>query len=334
MKFIAFILLLAATVTAPAQPESVDAFTQAGKLGRGVNILGYDRIWENRDQGKFQPKYFRLLKEARFSHVRLNLMPFRQMDATNNWALQPVWFETLDWVLKLAREQHLKVILDLHEFTIIGKDPAAHKDQFLAFWRQVSEHCQNESNDVLFEVLNEPSEKLTPALWNDYFREALAIIRKTNPTRTVIVGPGFWNSLDHLSELELPGDDRHLLVTFHYYQPFDFTHQGAAWVNRADKLGVNWLGTDAERKAIQDDFAKVAAWAKEHNRPIYLGEFGAYDKAPMESRVRYLDAVARTAEKQGWSWDYWQFMNDFVVYDTTRDVWVEPILRALIPSTH
>ena len=143
---------------------------------------------------------------------------------------------------------------------------------------------------MLFEVLNEPSRKLTPALWNEYLAEALAIIREKNPTRTVIVGPAFWNSIDHLAELELPAADRNLIVTVHYYTPMDFTHQGAAWADRKDKLGVEWLGTEAELGVIKRDFDKAASWAKQHDRPLFLGEFGAYDKAPMESRVRYVRA--------------------------------------------
>ena len=326
-----FLWLLLLPTTLLAQPRDINAFKAAERMGRGVNILGYDRIWESRAHGRFQPKYFRLLKEAGFSHVRLNLMPFRQMNATNNWALPPAWFETLDWVIQLAREQKLQVVLDLHEFTLIGEDPAAHKAPFLAFWRQVAEHCKNEREDVLFEILNEPSKKLTPELWNEFLHDALTLIRETNPRRTVIAGPAFWNSIDHLAELELPAGDKHLIVTIHYYQPFNFTHQGASWANLTDKTGVDWNGTEAEVKAIDADFDKAAAWAKQNKRPLYLGEFGAYDKAAMESRARYTAAVARAAEARNWSWAYWQFERDFFVYDVKRDAWVEPILHALIP---
>jgi len=51
----------------------------------------------------------------------------------------------------------------------------------------------------------------------------------------------------------------------------------------------------------------------------------------MESRTRYLGSVARAAEQHGWSWAYWQFDGDFILYDMARDGWVEPILAALIP---
>jgi endoglucanase len=213
----------------------------------------------------------------------------------------------------------------------MGNDPAANKARFLAFWKQAAPRYKDAPDSVLFEILNEPSRKLTPQLWNADLAEALAIIRKSNPTRTVIIGPGFWNSIDHLQELELPENDRHLIVSVHYYQPMTFTHQGAAWTNQRDKTGIVWEGTDAERQKIRDDFAKVTAWANAHRRPVFLGEFGAYDRAPMESRVRYTDCVARTAEANGWSWAYWQFDSDFILYDVRQDHWVEPILHALIP---
>jgi endoglucanase len=324
--------LLAAISFGRAQPGPADAFEQNRLLGRGVNILGYDPIWRSRDRARFQQKHFRLLKEAGFNSVRINLVPFRQMDATNDWAVRESWFNVLDWALAGAREQGLAVILDLHEYGAMGNDPEANKPKFLSFWRQLSVHCQNAPQSVLFEVLNEPSRKMTPELWNQYFREALAIIREKNPTRTVIVGPGFWNSIGHLHELDLPDKDRNLIVTVHYYTPMEFTHQGASWTDQKYKVGVDWLGNEQELAVMDKDFDKAAAWAREHDRPVFLGEFGAYDKAPMESRARYTAAVARAAEKRGWSWAYWQFDSDFVLYDMNRDGWVEPIKQALVPA--
>jgi len=314
-----------------AQPQPLDAFEQNHRLGRGVNVIGYDPLWRSREKARFQEKHFRLIKEAGFASLRVNLHALAHMDRDKDWALRHQWFETLDWVVDKATAQGLQVILDFHEFSRMGDDPEAHQAQFLSFWKQLSSHCQNAPNSVLFEILNEPNKKLTPALWNEYLGQALAIIRKTNPTRAVIVGPAFWNSVDHLQELELPADDSHLIVTVHYYKPMQFTHQGAAWTNQKDKTGVAW-GSEEERKAVADDFTRVTVWAKAHHRPIFLGEFGAYDKAPMESRVRYTDFVARTAEASGWSWAYWQFDSDFILWDMKADAWVDPILHALIPS--
>src|SRR5512136_808798 len=96
-----------------AQPGTAAAFEQNRKLGRGVNILGYDPIWRSRDQGRFQARHFRLLKEAGFNSVRINLQPFRRMNPANDYALGESWFEVLNWVVRETQAQGLRVILDL-----------------------------------------------------------------------------------------------------------------------------------------------------------------------------------------------------------------------------
>lgn len=325
-------LLVIFAVSGRAQQRSVDAFEQNRRLGRGVNIIGYDPLWGNRDQGRFKEGYFKLLKEGGFNSVRVNLHAFRHMAAARDWALRDTWWDTLDWAVKNATRQGLMVILDLHEFGSMGEDPAGNRTKFLSFWRQVAGRYKDAPSTVIFEILNEPSRKLTPDLWNACLADALAIIRQADLNRTVIVGPAFWNGIDHLGELRLPENDRNLIVTVHYYKPMEFTHQGASWSEHKAKSGIEWAGTQAERQRVKEDFAKAAVWARTNNRPIFLGEFGAYDQAPMESRVRYTDFIARTAEANGWSWAYWQFDSDFILYDIPREHWVEPILRALIPA--
>jgi len=317
-----------------AQTVKADAFSQNQRLGRGVNILGYDPIWRARGQARFKAEYFQQLKAAGFNSVRINLHPFRYMDATNNWALRSSWFEVLDWAVSEAQKQGLAVILDLHEFNALGTDPTGdNKEKFLAFWRQMTAHYESAPETVFFEVLNEPSQKLTPELWNEYFAEALAIIRKINPARTVIVGPAFWNSINHLADLKLPESERNLIVTVHFYEPFAFTHQGASWTDRKDKLGFDWKGSTEEVAELNRAFDKAAAWAKANKRPLFLGEFGAYDRGAMDSRVRWTAAIVRAAEARGWSWAYWQFDSNFILYDVKREGWVEPILGALIQNS-
>ncbi|MEN6575235.1 MAG: glycoside hydrolase family 5 protein [Phycisphaerales bacterium] len=328
---VVFVLCLASVSSAvAAERRVVDAFAQNRKLGRGVNIIGYDPLWKSRDEARFKAAYFRMIKDAGFNHVRINLHPFRRMDQSDDYVLPASWWETLDWATTNALQNGLMVILDLHEFGAMGTDPEANKAKFLAFWRQVSERFRDAPDTVLFEILNEPSRKLTPEMWHQYFGEALAVIRKTNPTRTVIIGPAGYNSIGQLGELRLPEEDRNIILTVHYYSPMEFTHQGASWSEHRDKIGVEWKGTDAEKAAIDADFARAQTWAKEHNRPVFLGEFGVYDKAPMESRVRYLAFLVETMQKLGWSWAYWQFDSDFVLYDVQNDKWIEPVRDALV----
>jgi len=311
-------------------PATGDAFEQNRRLGRGVNVLGYDPIWKSPSEARFRAEYFRLIRQAGFDHVRVNLHPFR--DAQPDGSLSPAYWQTLDWVVQRSLENHLAVVLDFHEFLDMAKDPNAKKGRFLDIWRQIAERYKHVRREVYFEILNEPHGKLTPALWNQFLREALAVIRKANPDRTVIIGPGQWNGINFLKDLDLPEDDRNLIVTVHFYEPFAFTHQGAPWMEYKDKVGVAWNGDKPQREAIARDFARAQAWAERRSRPLYLGEFGAYDRADMASRVRYLGCVARQAEKLGWSWAYWQFDPNFLLYDVSRHQWIRPLLDALIPA--
>jgi endoglucanase len=184
----------------------------------------------------------------------------------------------------------------------------------------------------MFELLNEPHGKLDAARWNALASDMLAIVRRSNPTRTVVIGPTQWNSLSQLPTLSLPETDRNILVTFHYYDPFRFTHQGASWTDLKALSGIGW-GSAEDKARLETDFAQAAAWGRASGRPLLLGEFGAYEGGgtPMDLRVAYTDAIARAAERSGFSWAYWQFDSDFIAWDMKKQAWVEPIRRALIP---
>ncbi len=307
----------------------IDAFEQTKQMRRGVNIIGYDPLWKDFSKARFQNRHFRLIKEAGFQTVRVNLAAFEHMDP--QYQLDPQWLKTLDRVVKGALDNKLTIILDEHDFTYCGADPAGCHDKLMAFWRQVAGRYKDAPPAVVFEILNEPNQKLTSGLWNADLKEALAIIREKNPARNVVIGPSFWNNIHTLAQLELPAADRHIIVTVHYYLPMEFTHQGAPWNQETATLsGVHW-GTDPEKQRMEQDFASVQAWAKAQDRPILLGEFGAYDKGDMDSRVLYTAHAVRTAEALGWAWAYWQFDSDFIVWDMEKNDWVAPLRKALIP---
>jgi endoglucanase len=324
---------VAVTVFPPARAadqdkKPTDVFAETRRLGRGVNVLGYDPIWRYREQGRFKAEHFRAIRQAGFNHVRINLHPFRDNRQAEG-KLRDDWLKTLDWAVDQALANQLMVVLDFHEFTAMSRDPGGLKERYLAIWSELAGRYKDRSSDVLFEILNEPHGKFTAELWNEYLTEALRVIRRSNPERTVIIGPVQWNSIQKLDTLSLPSDDLNIIATVHYYSPFEFTHQGAAWTNQRNKLGVTWKATPEEQAAVRRDFDKAQAWSQKERRPLYLGEFGAYDKAEMPSRVRYLGFVPREAEQRGWSWAYWQFDSDFILYDIPAGHWIEPIRSAL-----
>jgi len=62
-----------------------------------------------------------------------------------------------------------------------------------------------------------------------------------------------------------------------------------------------------------------------------MGEFGAYSKADMGSRVRWASFVRSEAEKRGISWAWWEFCAGFGVYDKDKKEWRTDLLASLIP---
>jgi len=319
------ILVAALALLVPFAPAAA-----APALHRGVNILGYDPIWSDPAKGRFQARHFAEIRKGGFDFVRVNLQAFRHMDAQNR--LAPAWLKRLDWIVDKAGAAGLSVILDEHDFEPCSADPAMCRVRLGAFWSQIAPRYRRAPASVMFELLNEPHGKLDAAGWNALLREMLAIVRRTNPTRTVVIGPTQWNSLAELGSLEVPANDRNILVTFHYYEPFRFTHQGASWAKLSDVHGVTWgSGEDVARLAA--DFDRVRDWSRRTGRPVLLGEFGAYDRSgtPIALRAAYTAAVARAAEARGFPWAYWQFDGDFIVWDMKANGWVGPIKDALIP---
>jgi endoglucanase len=210
-------------------------------------------------------------------------------------------------------------------------DPDTHLPRLVGLWQQIAARYKDKPAGVYFELLNEPHGKLTEEKWNAAIPRVLRAVRQTNLARPVIVGPGQWNGIRALDKLELPKDDRNLILTVHFYDPFQFTHQGASWVKGAEKWkGRKWTGSDAERAAIRQPFAKAAAWAEKHGRPVFLGEFGAFQAADMDSRARWTRFVTREVEKLGFSWAYWEFCSGFGAYDQRAGAWREPLKAALL----
>ena len=80
------------------------------------------------------------------------------------------------------------------------------------------------------------------------------------------------------------------------------------------------------------DLDKALAWSLRHRRPIFLGEFGAYSKSDLESRVRWTRFVADEAVKRKMSFAYWEFCAGFGIYDSRKSTWLEPLKEALLPK--
>ncbi len=335
-----FLPCLCLVVAAPpgGAPATGEVATPTGvyaankKLGRGINLgNALDGPSEGAWGVTLRAEYFRAIKEAGFDSVRLPVRWSAHAGADAPYALDPKFVARVDWALDQALANKLNIVLNVHHFEGMDADPDKNLARLVGLWEQIADRYKDRPSGVYFELLNEPHDKLTEAKWNAAIPPLLRAVRKTNPTRPVIVGPGQWNAVRALDKLELPAGDKNLILTIHCYDPFHFTHQGASWIPGAEKWkGRPWTGSATEQSPLRTLFEKAATWAREHDRPVFLGEFGVYEGADMASRARWSRFVAREAEKLGFSWAYWEFCSGFGAYDARAGAWRAPLEAALL----
>jgi endoglucanase len=314
-------------------PKPDFVYQQNVRLGRGINL---GNALEAPTEGEWgvmlEEDYFVRIAQLGFDSVRVPIRFSAHAAAEAPYTLDADFMNRVDWVVENALANDLVVILDMHHYVEIFEDPAANRERFVELWRQIAEHFQNAPDGVYFEPLNEPNGKLDADTWNAILAETIPVIREGNPNRTIIVGPADWYSAAKLNALKLPPDDRNIIVSVHYYQPFQFTHQGAEWVANSDLwMGKTWDGTFGERLNVYQNMRDIARWGVENDRPIFLGEFGSYQKADMASRVRWTFQVARKAEEFGMSWAYWEWCAGFGIFDPVAKTYHTELVEALIP---
>ncbi len=188
---------------------AVNPFDEVKRLGRGVNILGYDPIWDNSEDARFKEKHFKLIHEAGFQSVRINLHALQRMGPAPAYKLDEKWLATLDWAVKNALANGLMVILDLHNYEDVAENPAAFKPRLLAFWRPGRRALQGRPGLGPLRGL-ERAQRQADSRPLEGVAAGGAGRRSAGPTpaRTVVVGPPEWNGIDFLDALALPESDR------------------------------------------------------------------------------------------------------------------------------
>ncbi len=310
------------------------SFLQNKKLGKGINLANALEAPNEGDWGVvIKDEYFQFISDAGFSSVRIPIKWSAHSSKISPFDIKESFFQRIDSLIQKAFDVNLKVIINVHHFDELYKRPNKFSSQFLSLWKQISERYKNYPDSLFFELLNEPRYILTTSRWNLLLNEAINIIRNSNPARTLLVGPARWNNIVGLKNLSVPQNKENIIVTFHYYKPFRFTHQAAHWVPFSKLfLGTTWLNSISQQNTIERHFKFVHEWGRKNNVPINLGEFGAYDRADLNSRALWTNHVAKTAEKYGFSWTYWEFGAGFGAYDTNIGKWNSALLNSLIPK--
>lgn len=312
------------------------SFSLSGQnLGRGINLGNMfeapsEAAWGN----PYKEAYIGQIADLGFQHIRV---PIRwdvseRTQLTPPYTVNPQFLARIKSVVDLAISKHLYVIINMHHHEELFTNPAAAKARFISQWQQIATYFKGYDNHLYFEVLNEPHDALTPELWNTYFAEALAEIRKTNPYRKVLLGTASYGGTSGVRDLN-PPKDPNLILSVHYYSPFNFTHQGADWAGNKDKyIGTKWEDLAWERDQIMADFDYVIQWAKQHSMPLHVGEFGSYELADIDSRARWTTFIARWLEAQGASWAYWEYSAGFGIYNPLTNTYKTPLVDALLKN--
>lgn len=325
------LLVLMASVGLGDEKKRSKAFALNKALGRGINLGNTLETPIEGEWGvKLEESFFKTIGDAGFNHVRVPIKWSSHAAKGSPYTIDPEFFKRIDWVLEQSQKNKLRVVLNVHHYDELDKSPETEITRAVAIWKQIATHYEDRGDWLYFELMNEPHEKLNDdGKWNVTLVPLLKAVRESNPTRMVIIGPPWWNGIWALPKLTLPEDDN-LIVTVHNYNPHEFTHQGASWAPGSEKwLGRKWTGSTDELKKMRDELDQAAKWSKDNHRPIYLGEFGVYEKADMESRIHWTKAMRTEAEKRGFSWAYWEFNSGFGAYDLSKKAWREGLKNAL-----
>lgn len=302
-------------------------------IGRGMNLgNALDAPSEGAWGVTLQASYFKNIADAGFNSVRIPIRWSAHSSNTAPYTIDQSFLDRVIWAVDQAMANNLTAIINIHHFNEIFQDPAANHDKLVGLWAQIAPKFKDYPENIVFEILNEPNTNLTAELWNTYLADALKEIRKTNPTRVVFIGAAEWGGLAALSKLKFPeGEQENVILTVHYYEPFQFTHQGASWVNDANNwVGTTWDSTEVEVNEIKDHFNQIKAKAEELNVPVNIGEFGAINGADADSRARWTGHCTKMFEEMGFSWNYWAYTANFDAYNSSTGKLIAGMDSALV----
>jgi endoglucanase len=297
---------------------------------------------------------FQATADAGFDSIRLPVRWSAHAATDAPYTIEKTFFDRVDWAIAHALTRGLKIVVDMHHYGNEAENlegiydhPAEHHDRFLGLWKQIAEHYKDYPKELYFEVLNEPRGALAP-LWNDYLAEAVAIIRETNPGRTLVAGGVEWNKFFKLSSVNFP--DENIIATYHYYNPYCFTLQNQFWEAvcktpdgsdpKTDGVvgwPVIWPDLDPNptttattvRALLESDMRAAATWATASHRPLYLGEFGVSLVPPGTNRADWTASIVKVTAELGISWNYWQFTSEMGIWDLANATFNPTMLEAL-----
>jgi endoglucanase len=347
-RLLSVLLLLSLPVFAQDRPADLKtAFARAQHLRHGINASEWfaqtgkysaDDTNAYTDDGDIA-----LMAQIGFDNVRLSIdaAPLTRSlfgrDSSD-------FMRRLDHAVDQMLAKGMAVQIDIHPESDYKKSVSTTSDgadRFAMLWRKLAAHYADRNPDlVFFEIMNEPEDR-DPYHWSGVQARAAAAIRQAAPKNTIIAtGPNYSGIADLLTQQPL--SDSNVIYNFHFYEPHEFTHQGAGWGGTwwiythdipypADETSMQeslkelpdassryamehyWLDHwDAHRIRLQIDAA--AAWGKDHNVPLICNEFGAYrEHTKPPARMNWIRDVRTALEADGIGWTMWDYRGGFGV---------------------
>lgn len=333
-------------------------------IGKGINIGG---ALEAPEEGTWdvviEDWFFDVIADKGFESVRIPIRWSAHTPSNPPYLIDEAFLNRVENVVNQALERNLKVIINVHHFEELMVDPDGQAEKFYSIWEQITEHFKDYPDTLFFELLNEPEDKLNPEKWNNIQLETIEKIRSITKDRWIIITGAPDGLSEALYSIQLPVDTDHIIATFHFYEPYLFTHQGAPWIEpEFQTVGIQWPGpptnpiipvqaaqeipefalwfehynelpyifNPAGPKPIIDDLKKARNWSWQTGIPILMGEFGTYNIINETSRINWTQFVFQKAQEYDISWMLWDFASTFQVYDLESGEWNEAIIGGLL----
>jgi endoglucanase len=313
------------------------------KIFKGTNLAHWLSQSDQRGAARdtfFQEKDIVAIKELGFDYIRFPLDEDQMWD--ENGVRHEDAFKLLTSCLDWCRKHQLKVIVDMHtlrshNFWDKGNPlmiDLKEQEKFYRLWGDLSSVLKKYSlSDVAYELLNAPFAD-DPEQWNNVVANAVKAIRALEPERMLVIGSNLCQSTSTFDVLKVP-DDKNIMLSFQFYEPFLLTFYKASWFINKDYTGpVHYPGAlltkaeydslSSDQQTIVKDFVGVE-WnrekmeemmqiplkkAKELGIQVCCAEFGTNVNIPEADKIRWYNDMISVFNKNGIASSNWNYKSD------------------------